>query len=170
MTSLVMGGKSSEMVIQELETASRIFMSPPSAVTQEQRHQAENIFLQFRKTPNPYGMCQSIFMSCSNPQILFETAALLRDAILREWSMLSEEQICGLLQVILELLAQHVQDWKPFVKEKLMELLPDVLQETSSKSEANFVEFNQFQIFVLERTVMVVPQHGICLDQFRKLI
>ncbi|CAG0884466.1 unnamed protein product [Cyprideis torosa] len=48
-------------------------------------------------------------------------------------------------------------------------LLPDVLQETSSKSKANFVEFNQLQTFVLERTDVVVPQHGICLDQFRKL-
>ena len=34
--------------------------APPQAITSEERHAAENIFLEFRKTKQPYGICRHI--------------------------------------------------------------------------------------------------------------
>ena len=34
--------------------------APPQAITSEERHAAENIFLEFRKTKQPYSICRHI--------------------------------------------------------------------------------------------------------------
>lgn len=36
------------------------FQAPPDVVTSEQRHEAEQVFLQLRNTKNPFNLCRQL--------------------------------------------------------------------------------------------------------------
>ena len=76
-------------VLIELESAAQILLGPPNLVAQEQRQQAEQIFLNFRKTKSPYQMCKQLLEQSKNNYVLFEASGLLKEGIIREWHELS---------------------------------------------------------------------------------
>jgi len=45
-------------VVTELERAAAILLAAPNLVTPEQRSSAEAVFLEFRKTREPFGLCK----------------------------------------------------------------------------------------------------------------
>lgn len=59
-------------------------------MSNEQRHAAETIFLNFRRSKAPYEMCREILEKSQNQYVMFEAAEVLKEAIIREWSFLLE--------------------------------------------------------------------------------
>lgn len=89
-------------------------------VTSEQRHQAESVFLEFRSTKNPYQLCQEILEKSRVDYVLFEAAGLLKTALIREWTLLSENDISSLREYLLNYLLR--QETPTFLREKLLQV------------------------------------------------
>ncbi|XP_066917411.1 exportin-4-like isoform X2 [Clytia hemisphaerica] len=106
-------------VVAEMEKAAAILMAHPGLVTSEERQHAEQLFLEFRKTKQPYEICQSILKSCTVEYVIFEAATTLKEAVIREWSLLEKsevEQLCGfLLQTVTEKV-----EFPNFVREQIL--------------------------------------------------
>lgn len=89
-------------------------------VTSEQRHQAESVFLQFRSTKNPYQLCREILEKSSSDYVLFEAAGLLKAALIREWTLLSENDINSLREYLLNYLLS--KETPSFLREKILQV------------------------------------------------
>lgn len=89
-------------------------------MSSEQRHQAESVFLEFRSTKNPYQLCREILEKSSSDYVLFEAAGLLKAALIREWSLLSENDISSLREYLLNYLLR--KEAPPFLREKLLQV------------------------------------------------
>ncbi|GBP43484.1 Exportin-4, partial [Eumeta japonica] len=115
--------------IQTLEAAAQMLMAPPNVVTSEQRHQAESVFLEFRSTKNPYQLCREILEKSSSNYVLFEAAGLLKAALIREWRLLSQEDILSLREYLLNYLLR--KDNPPFLREKLLQTIAIIIKRGS---------------------------------------
>ncbi|XP_073955720.1 exportin-4-like [Choristoneura fumiferana] len=115
--------------IQTLETAAQMLMAPPTMVTSEQRHQAESVFLEFRSTKNPYQLCQEILEKSRVDYVLFEAAGLLKTALIREWTLLSENDISSLREYLLNYLLR--QETPTFLREKLLQTIAIIIKRGS---------------------------------------
>lgn len=89
-------------------------------VTSEQRHQAESVFLEFQSTKNPYQLCREILEKSNADFVVFEAASLLKSALIREWSLLSESDISSLREYLLNYLLRR--EAPPFLREKLLQV------------------------------------------------
>lgn len=90
-------------------------------VTSEQRHQAESVFLEFRSTKNPYQLCREILEKSSSDYVLFEAAGLLKAALIREWTLLTESDVSSLREYLLTYLLR--KEAPPFLREKLLQVI-----------------------------------------------
>ncbi|XP_026733701.1 exportin-4-like [Trichoplusia ni] len=115
--------------LQTLEAAGVMLMAPPNLVTSEQRHQAEAIFLQFRSTKNPYQLCRDILEKSTSDYVLFEAAGLLKAALIREWSLLSPNDIYSLREYLLAYLLRR--EAPSFLREKLLQTIAIIIKRGS---------------------------------------
>ncbi|KAG6447436.1 hypothetical protein O3G_MSEX004968 [Manduca sexta] len=112
-----------------LEAAAQMLLAPPNLVTSEQRQQAQNVFLEFRSTKNPYQLCREILEKSSSDYVLFEAAGLLKSALIREWTLLSESDISSLREYLLNYLLR--KDTPPFLREKLLQTIAIIIKRGS---------------------------------------
>ncbi|CAG9787686.1 unnamed protein product [Diatraea saccharalis] len=115
--------------IQTLEAAAQMLMAPPNMVSSEQRHQAESVFLEFRSTKNPYQLCRELLEKSTSDYVLFEAAGLLKSALIREWSLLSENDISSLREYLLNYLLR--KEIPPFLREKLLQTIAIIIKRGS---------------------------------------
>lgn len=117
-------------VLNQLESAAKIMLAPPQFITSDQRQAAETVFLNFRKTESPYRMCKHIFETSTVDYVLFETASTLKEALIREWSLLDESEIIELRQYLLDYTTQK-PTLAPFVRERILQVIAIMVKRGS---------------------------------------
>ncbi|KAJ8315064.1 hypothetical protein KUTeg_007214 [Tegillarca granosa] len=116
-----------EKEMQELEQATQIVLAPPNVVTSEQRHAAENIILEFRKTKLPYNTCRFILENSTCDYVLFQAATTVKESVIREWSLLSAEDIESLRSFLLRFITQHIT-LQSYVREQILQTVAVILK------------------------------------------
>ncbi|XP_011701811.1 PREDICTED: exportin-4-like isoform X1 [Wasmannia auropunctata] len=119
-----------EEILRELEAAAQIVLAPPNLISSEQRQSAETVFLNFRKTKSPYQLCQQILELCSVDYILFETAGLIKTALIHEWSTLSESDVSSLRQYLLHYVMSK-PTLAPYVRTKILQVFAIIVKRGS---------------------------------------
>ncbi|KAK4871455.1 hypothetical protein RN001_016446 [Aquatica leii] len=120
----------SEEIIRQLESAANIMTAPPNVVTDEQRRSAETVFLDFRKSKLPYGLCRQILEVSQVHYVLFEAAEVLKSALIREWSCLQESDIISLRQYLIQYVS-HRNDLPFFVQERILQVIAIMVKRGS---------------------------------------
>ena len=117
-------------VLVELESAAQMLMGPPNLVAQEQRQQAEQIFLNFRKTKSPYHMCKQLLEQSKNNYVLFEASGLLKEGLIREWHELSAQDISQLRSYLLQYVVNNPL-LSAYVRERIVQVIAIMVKRRS---------------------------------------
>jgi len=117
-------------VLLELESAAQILLGPPHLVAHEQRQQAEQVFLNFRKTKNPYQLCKLLLEQSKNDYVLFEASGLLKDGLIREWRELSADDVRGLRAYLLQYVVNNPL-LSAYVRERIVQVIAIMVKRRS---------------------------------------
>ncbi|RWS15053.1 Exportin-4-like protein [Dinothrombium tinctorium] len=74
----------SEAVLQQLETYANLVLAQPNEVSNEQRKEAQQIFLDFQKTKTPFELCRFILETSRVSFVQFQAAACLKNGVIRD--------------------------------------------------------------------------------------
>ncbi|KAB7501683.1 Exportin-4 [Armadillidium nasatum] len=119
--------------MDQLEKAAQIVSG--DGVAQEQRREAEQVFLQLRNTKNPFNLCRQILETSKTEYLLFEAAILLRLGIIREWSTLSREDIIQLRRYILHYIVSNQTEKIHCVREMLSQVVAIIVKRLSVEED-----------------------------------
>lgn len=97
-----------------------LFQAPPNLVSPDQRREAEAIILDFRKIKSPYQLCKEILESSSSEYVIFEAVGLLKNALIKEWSDLNDNDILSLRNYLMQYILQR--QIPSFVREKILQV------------------------------------------------
>ncbi|XP_076466305.1 exportin-4-like isoform X2 [Babylonia areolata] len=125
--------KMADQAMKELEQASQIVLAPPNVVTTEQRHAAENIILNFRKTKMPYNICRVILENSSFDYVLFQAATTIKEAIVREWTLLNAQDIESLRSFLLRFITKNIS-LQSYVREQILQTVAVILKRGTLES------------------------------------
>lgn len=90
-------------------------------MTSEQRKNAEEVYINFQKSKAPYNLCREVFETSTVDFVLFQTAGLLKNAIIREWREIDDNDIYSLRQYLLHYIM--TKDIPSFVREKILQVI-----------------------------------------------
>ncbi|XP_059487994.1 exportin-4-like [Neocloeon triangulifer] len=119
-----------QQLLRELEVASEILLAPPNIVNKEQRQSAEQVFLNFRKTKSPYALCRYILDTSRVDYVLFEAAGLIKEALIRDWSLMQESDILSLRQYLLQYVLNNLA-LASFVRERILQVIAVMVKRGS---------------------------------------
>jgi hypothetical protein len=72
--------------------------------------QAEQVLLQFRRSPGSLPACRHILEASGNAEARFHAACTLREALLREWATHTPEERASLLTYLLQYVLHHAAE------------------------------------------------------------
>jgi len=114
----------------ELERAAEILLGPPNLVSPEQRSAAENVFLNFRKTKCPYTMCKELLETSKSDYVLFEASGLIKDALIREWNEIPNNDIQAMRTYLLQYIINN-PTCSSFVRERIVQVIAIMVKRQS---------------------------------------
>ncbi|EDV24587.1 uncharacterized protein TRIADDRAFT_56536 [Trichoplax adhaerens] len=88
-------------ILANFEKAAIVMMSPPNQVSGEDYRTAEKIFLSFRRAKQPYSICKYMLENSSNTYVHFQAASTIKEAIVREWKLINENDKNSLREFLL---------------------------------------------------------------------
>ena len=132
------------MVVQ-LEAAAQDLLAPPSLVTSERRHLAEKVFLDFQKSDSLIPICRYALDKSSNDYVLFQAASGIKQAVLRDWSLMEGSDIEVLRSDLLAYVTRKA-GLAPFTREQILQVVAIIMkrgwldEEKSSSMKKVFFE------------------------------
>ncbi|CAD5117397.1 DgyrCDS6171 [Dimorphilus gyrociliatus] len=130
-----MNEESIKGVIERLESAGHCIMASPALVTTEQRQQADQVFIEFKRSKFPYEICQQILQRSSSTFVLFQMGSTIKEATLREWCILKKDLIDNLRKFILEYVTSN-PSLILCVREELLDALAVIIKRGSVESNS----------------------------------
>ncbi|KAI9593610.1 armadillo-type protein [Syncephalis fuscata] len=100
-------------ILQQLETACADFQVPAKQAA------AEKVLVGFKRTPNILPACRYILEHTTTPLVQFHTALAIREALVREYALLSKQDITDVRDYLLRLCYEH-ESLERFVREQLL--------------------------------------------------
>ncbi|KAG4135728.1 hypothetical protein ERO13_D08G234300v2 [Gossypium hirsutum] len=109
---------------------------------------AEATILALSQSPQPYTACRFILENSQVPNARFQAAAAIRDAAIREWSFLSNEERRSLISFCLCFVMQHASSPEGYVQAKVSSVAAQLMKRgwldfTEAEKEAFFYQVNQ---------------------------
>lgn len=95
--------------------------APPNLVSPQQLNDAQQVFIDFQKTKEPFEICRQILenVSCS-AYVKFQVATCLKNGVIRDWNYLkAENRKLQLLTYLFEYVNSR-ESLEPFVREQLL--------------------------------------------------
>eukprot|EP01147_Barroeca_monosierra_P005054 gene5054-6966_t len=93
--------------VLEALTASADCMMGLSPQTPGAVRHAEDVFLKFKQTEQPYALCFEILETTDNAYVIFETLSTIKEAVVRELSILAAFEICEIRDYVLKYITSH---------------------------------------------------------------
>lgn len=123
-----------QQFVIKLEAAAGVILALSPSVDQKQRESAELVFMNFRKSKSPYEICKYIFENSKTDYVIFEAANSLKEAIIREWSMLNTDDVTSLWQYLLRHVINNA-GMAVFVREKMLQVISIIIKRSSIGNE-----------------------------------
>ena len=140
-----------EQLMDELEKAAQIILAAPNLVTTEQRHNAEEVFLNFRKLKYPYKLCRQILETNTNDYIIFEAVGLIKIALIREWPLLSQTHTSSLRDYLLHYV-MNKPNLPPYVEGSILLLIALLIKKGTINDSG---QARQAILEVIENLIMI---------------
>lgn len=99
-------------------------------VTIEERHKAEEILLNFRKTKTPIRACKQILEKSDVDYLHFEAAEVIKRGIIREWNFVSFSDKEDLIQYLFNFVV--TKDIACFVRDKILIVISIMVKRMSA--------------------------------------
>uniref|UniRef100_T1IU44 Exportin-4 n=1 Tax=Strigamia maritima TaxID=126957 RepID=T1IU44_STRMM len=127
-------------VLSQLESSAKVLLAPPNVVSTLQRHQAETVFFNFKKTKSPFALCRHILENSKDDYVLYQTASLLKESIIREWCLIPRTDV----ELLRNYLIQYVLEKNglySFVREQIFQVIAIIVKRSSIDGNVGHKEF-----------------------------
>lgn len=133
------------------------FQAPPNLVTHQQRQAAEAIFLDFRQTKTPYQLCCGILETSTVDYVLFESAGLIKVALIREWNSLPTDDLSSLKQYLWHYIVSK-PTLAPFVRERILQVIAIMVKRKSVEDlgEDRKIILNEIEALMMNGNLPIV--------------
>uniref|UniRef100_F6WCM9 Exportin-4 n=1 Tax=Ciona intestinalis TaxID=7719 RepID=F6WCM9_CIOIN len=94
-------------LVEKLEAATHASLAPPNLVSPEQRREAEEFLLSFRRSKVSFNVCWEILDKSSSPSVQYHAAATMKESVIRDWETMDDSTRLSVQQFILNFLTQR---------------------------------------------------------------
>ncbi|KAI1299341.1 Exportin-4 [Halotydeus destructor] len=114
--------------LQQLESYAQVLMAPPYQTSAQQLAEAQQVFMEFQKTKQPFELCRALLENTAAAYVKFQAAQCLKNGVIRDWSSLKQDnRSLQLLTYLFEYVTNR-ESLEPFVREQLLLVCAIVLK------------------------------------------